>query len=170
MEKILMVNPQLCTGCRICELVCSLSHEEECNPLKSRIRVFKIKEEGIDIPGVCQQCETPLCADVCPVDAISRDPDTGALLIREELCIGCRACTAVCPYGAITMDISKRIMIKCDLCEGDPKCVKFCVTKALVYDRPEVVDTLRQESALRTLVKPLLKSREMTSSEKENKK
>jgi len=65
------------------------------------------------------------------------------------------------------MDISKRIMKKCDLCGGDPKCVKFCLTKALVYDRPEVLDTLRQESALRTLVKPLLKSRETTTIKKE---
>lgn len=170
MKKILMVNPQLCTGCRICELVCSLSRDGECNPLKSCIRVLKLAEEGIDIPGVCQQCETPLCADVCPVDAISRDLYTGALIIREEICVGCRACSMVCPYGAITMDISKRIMIKCDLCGGDPKCVKFCLTKALIYDRPEVVDALRQESALRSLVRPLLKSREKATPTKEKKK
>jgi len=151
-------------------LVCSLSRDGECNPLKSCIRVLKLAEEGIDIPGVCQQCETPLCADVCPVDAISRDPDTGALIIREEICVGCRACSMVCPYGAITVDISKRIMIKCDLCGGDPKCVKFCLTKALIYDRPEVVDALRQESALRSLVRPLLKSREKATPTKEKKK
>ena len=46
MKKILMVNPQLCTGCRICELVCSLSRDGECNPLKSCIRVLKLAEEA----------------------------------------------------------------------------------------------------------------------------
>jgi Fe-S-cluster-containing hydrogenase component 2 len=52
MKKILMIDVKKCTGCRICELVCSLSHDGECNPLKSRIRVFNIEEEGIDMPCV----------------------------------------------------------------------------------------------------------------------
>jgi len=167
MEKVLMVDVTKCTGCRICELVCSLSHEGECNPLKSRIRVFKIEEEGIDLPCVCQHCDTPLCRDVCPVDAIRRDPDTGAVIIKEELCVGCRACSLVCPYGAITMDVSRKVMLKCDLCDGDPRCVKFCLTKALIYERKDVVDTLRRESSMQQFVKPLLKSREVVSGKEE---
>jgi len=167
MEKVLMVDVTKCTGCRICELVCSLSHEGECNPLKSRIRVFKIEDEGIDLPCVCQHCETPLCRDVCPVDAIRRNPDTGAVIIKEELCVGCRACSLVCPYGAITMDVSRKVMLKCDLCDGDPKCVKFCLTKALIYERKDVVDTLRRESSMQQFVKPLLKSREVISGKEE---
>ena len=96
MKKILMIDVKKCTGWRICELVFSLSHEGECNPLKSRIRVFKIEEEGIDMPCVCQHWETPLCRDVCPVDAIVKDSEHCSILIKEALCVGCRACTLVC--------------------------------------------------------------------------
>lgn len=166
MKKILMVDATKCTGCRICELVCSLSHEGECNPLKSRVRVFKVEEEGIDMPCVCLHCEDPVCRDVCPVDAIKTDPDTGAVLINEELCVGCRACTLVCPYGAIAMDISRGIMLKCDLCDGEPKCVKFCLTNAIVFERSDVADALRRESAMQQFVRPLLRSRETAYSEK----
>jgi len=166
MKKILMVNEKECSGCRICELVCSLSHEGECNPLKSRIRVVKIDEEGIDMPCVCLHCEIPLCRDVCPVGAIVRDSDTGAILIKEDLCIGCRACTLVCPFGALTMDTSLGVMLKCDLCDGDPKCVKYCLSNALVYERSNVINNLRQNSYVQNLVKPLLKSREIAYQEK----
>ena len=166
MKKILMIDVKKCTGCRICELVCSLSHDGECNPLKSRIRVFKIEEEGIDMPCVCQNCETPLCRDVCPVGAIVRDLDTGSIVIKEDLCVGCRACTLVCPYGAITMDTSRGVMLMCDLCGGDPKCVKFCLPNALVYERSEVIDNLRQNSAMQNFVKPVLKSREIAYQER----
>jgi Fe-S-cluster-containing hydrogenase component 2 len=37
----------------------------------------------------------------------------------------------VCPFGAISLDGDR--MIKCDLCEGDPQCVKWCATKALEF-------------------------------------
>jgi len=167
MKKVLMVDVEKCTGCRICELVCSLVHEGECNPLKSRIKIFKIEEEGIDMPCVCQHCETPLCRDVCPVGAIVIDLDTGSTVIKEDLCVGCRACTLVCPYGAITMDTSRGVMLMCDLCGGDPECVKFCLTDAIIFKRAEVIDTLRKSSAMQKFVKPLLKSREITYQKKE---
>ena len=49
------------------------------------------------------------------------------------MCIGCRACVAVCPFGAMSFDAVAKRVIKCDLCDGDPTCVSFCDTKALDY-------------------------------------
>jgi Fe-S-cluster-containing hydrogenase component 2 len=31
------------------------------------------------------------------------------------------------------IDTAARKVIKCDLCDGDPMCVKFCETKALQF-------------------------------------
>ena len=160
MKKILMVDVNACNGCRICEVVCSFEKEKASAPTKSRIRILRVDEAGVDVPGVCQHCESPPCADICPMDAIARDPKTEGVVLNQERCIGCRACTFVCPYGAISLDVDKQVMIKCDLCGGEPQCAKYCPKGALVYERSEVVDSLRRENKLKPFVKFLLKERE----------
>jgi Fe-S-cluster-containing hydrogenase component 2 len=49
-----------------------------------------------------------------------------------------------CPYGAISLDTQRHIMIHCNLCEGDPECVKFCPTKALDFVRMDMADMPRR--------------------------
>jgi len=156
MKKILMVDVNACNGCRICEVVCSFEKEGVSAPTKSRIRILRVGEAGTDLPGVCQHCESPPCADICPMDAISRDLQTEAVILDPGRCIGCRACTFVCPYGAISLDVDRKVMIKCDLCHGEPRCAQTCPKGALVYERSEVIDTLRRERNLRPFIKPLL--------------
>lgn len=133
MEKVLVVYPEKCTGCKVCEMICSLHHEDEINPIKSRIHVISWEDEGIDIPMTCQQCEDPPCEAVCPTHAIYRDNETGAMLIKEESCIGCRMCISACPFGAPTVRPDTREVIKCDLCLGEPQCVEFCSSQAIQY-------------------------------------
>ena len=82
---------------------------------------------------VCQQCETALCQVVCPMHAIKRDEQTGAMLVDYELCVGCKLCMMFCPFGGIELDAKTGKISKCDLCNGDPLCVKFCEPKALQY-------------------------------------
>jgi Fe-S-cluster-containing hydrogenase component 2 len=132
-RKVLLVDVDKCTGCRTCELACSWVHEGVFNPLKSRISVVSWRKEGIDIPMVCQQCDTPLCRDVCPTGAISRDPETWAMVVDETKCIGCRMCIMACPFGGLSLHPEKNVVVKCDLCGGDPACVKYCPVGALQY-------------------------------------
>jgi Fe-S-cluster-containing hydrogenase component 2 len=134
MSKILLIYPEKCTGCRICELVCSFHHYKEFNPSKSRIRIIKDERRGLDIPITCMNCMDAPCMSVCPVDAIRRDSETGIVKIYSEDCIGCKLCIMVCPLGAISIDPSNGTAMKCDLCNGTPKCVKFCPTGALQYE------------------------------------
>jgi len=142
MEKQLVINVDRCTGCRMCEMACSLEKEGECNTRYSRIKVIKM-DEGLDIPLVCLQCEDPVCENVCPVKAITRDSN-GALVINYDLCIGCKLCLALCPLGATSIDPWLKRIIKCDLCNGDPTCVKFCQPKAIEYVRKDRADTTKR--------------------------
>jgi Fe-S-cluster-containing hydrogenase component 2 len=147
----------------MCELVCSLTKTGECNPHKSRIRILSIPHNGIDVPIICQHCEDALCRTVCPVEALRREPRTGAIILHPVICIGCKACIMVCPYGAITMDPKSHELLKCDLCDGDPKCVKVCVTQAIRYVRVDIAAKIRRKDFVEKIKGPLLEAREMRS-------
>lgn len=132
MQKVLFVEPEKCTGCRLCENACSIFHEKVSNPSRARIHIVKWENAGLFLPMVCQQCENPICENVCPMGAIKRDDKTGALLIDKDLCVGCKLCVMFCPLGGVTIGKNREIL-KCDLCGGDPVCVKFCIPGALQY-------------------------------------
>lgn len=145
MVKRIAVNPDLCTGCGLCEVACSLKHEKECRPDYSRIYISKIEEDGVNVPVLCMHCNDAPCVAVCPTGAMARDEKNGNVLLNADRCIGCQMCIMVCPYGAIksrTIDNSFKIL-KCDLCEGDPECVKFCKTNAIQYLEEEKFSLLR---------------------------
>jgi len=161
MKKILSFNIKDCTGCRLCEVICALEKGEGANPAKARIRIIKSEETGVDVPGICQHCENPPCQDVCPVEAIRRDSKTEAVILKQDVCIGCRACTLVCPYGAITMDVERGTMVKCDLCEGKPQCVELCPKGALVYERADVIDARNKEARHQGVIRAFSKTIEV---------
>lgn len=125
----LEVDASKCTGCRLCELVCSLRHEGTCNPRRSRIRVRR-ESLRLDLPEVCIQCEERSCTKACPHQALIED-ERGAIRVKEERCTACGACVFACPYHAIQIHPSRHVAMVCDLCDGDPACVKYCVLGAL---------------------------------------
>ena len=147
MQKFLVIEPENCTGCRTCEAVCSLFHEQRCNPAESRIGVVKY-EAGLYIPVTCQNCNSMPCGVVCPTNAISRNEEIGLVAVNYDLCVGCRMCLVVCPFGAMGSDVCGEGVIKCDLCGGDPLCVEFCETKALRFlDAAEWGASKRRDAA-----------------------
>ena len=150
MRKMIAVDAALCSGCRICMMVCALKHEGVVNPSRSRIRVFQHERVLLEVPVVCQQCEDPPCAAVCPVNAIRREGELGRTVVDYDLCIGCKMCTIVCPFGAMGFDTTAHKVINCDLCDGDPECVKFCSPKAIQYvDVTDVNISKQREAASR---------------------
>jgi Fe-S-cluster-containing hydrogenase component 2 len=72
--------------------------------------------------------------EACPVDGITRDPETAAVIVNKEECLGCGLCVEACPFGYMHLDESLQKAIKCDLCGGNPKCVQVCMAKALHFD------------------------------------
>lgn len=49
----------------------------------------------------CESCE--VCGLLCPDLCITRDEETGEVLIDLDYCKGCGICASVCPKGAIQM-------------------------------------------------------------------
>jgi len=151
MAKVLTVDFEKCTGCRLCEIVCSAKHEGVCNPARSRLKIEKWEWEGLYIPMVCQQCEDAPCKAVCPVKAISRDEELGRLVVDYEVCIGCRACVAACPFGAMGFDALGKKVIKCDLCDGGPAGVACCDVKAIDYVEGQRLGVSKKRDAARRM-------------------
>jgi len=67
------------------------------------------------------------------VDALTRHPETTAVVVDKEQCIGCGLCVEACPFGYMQLDKSIKQAIKCDLCGGNPVCVQMCMANALHY-------------------------------------
>jgi len=110
--KRLKVIPERCTGCESCVLSCSFVHEGFFNLDFSRVLVDRDTEHAQFTPRVCVQCAEHPCVEVCPVGALSVEPTTGAIQLAEE----------------------RGLPLICDLCGGDPECVKACqMPKALEF-------------------------------------
>ena len=124
----LVIDVGSCTECKRCMIACSLAKSGGVQMQNARI---DIKSNWPEVPEVqvCrfEDCTGHPCIAACPVAAISESD--GVVLIDGKACIGCGACVGVCPYQAIR--IVSGIALKCDLCGGDPACVKECVTGAL---------------------------------------
>ncbi len=150
MSKVLQINHEKCTGCRLCELVCAVWHDGISNPVRSRIRVMKWEMDGISIPMACQQCKEAPCLHGCPVKAISRN-DQGCVTVDYDICIGCRTCVYVCPFGGMTYNSIDQKVIKCDLCDGDPQCVRFCDVQALEFVEAADVSIIKKREAAQRL-------------------
>ncbi len=143
MSKKLAVIPELCSGCRICELVCAVSHFGKNNPKKSAVRVLiTYPHPVVRMPIICSQCKEPPCGEVCPVNALSRTD--GVVKLDRELCISCFKCVEACPFGAIYAHQDCNQPIKCDLCGGDPECVKHCPKEAIRLIPEEVLGETRR--------------------------
>lgn len=152
--KMVLVDYGKCTGCRTCETVCS-SHNMPVtvngeklpglgNPRYSNIQVERFNPD-VDVPNVCAMCADTPCVNACPVEpdpqtrrrALYRDETTHTIHNDPGRCIGCGSCAETCAAqrtGVIRLDpeMGKPEHL-CNLCGGDPQCVKHCPFGALSY-------------------------------------
>ncbi|MDH5792884.1 MAG: 4Fe-4S dicluster domain-containing protein [Candidatus Bathyarchaeota archaeon] len=114
-----------CSGCRMCEIACSLHHEGKIWPEASRVRVFMLVP-GADFPHLCTQCHDYPCVEACPVKALSVEKLTSAVLVDREKCTSCMSCISACPGRIPFLHPGDNKATICNLCGGDPECAKIC--------------------------------------------
>lgn len=146
--KLVTMNPKNCVGCRNCEMACAFARTKEtCESKESNIKVNHYIDERVLIPMTCLHCNEAWCLEVCPAGAISRNEETNAVVIDSDKCAGCKMCILACPYGNIHFDSENLVSRKCDLCGGDPKCVKHCIAGALSYEEEENAFNFKRKQA-----------------------
>lgn len=142
--RVLVFNPDLCTGCHVCEETCSHTWFKEANVTKSRIRISEEATPGCYAANVCNQCGE--CIDVCPTMALTRDK-RGIVRLHEKLCVGCLACVGFCPILAMRLHADYATPFKC---VADGQCAKKCPEGALLVK--ELPDAALTETEKRVKV------------------
>lgn len=150
-QGLLVVNAAKCTGCKRCEINCSLINDHECSSYISRVKISRNlhihNEDGLLMgnftyyPDTCRQCEVPACGEACPEHAIYAD-DKGVKHVDKDKCIGCGACVTACPWHMPTVNPETRKSGKCIACGA---CVQGCPTGALTIVSWDAVTAAAQE-------------------------
>lgn len=117
------VDRHKCTGCLLCEITCSLVHGGQVQREASAIQVhLSSLEHGHHRPVVCRQCKKMQCLK-------SQGKDADDARRKAFIWEGDAQVKENCAFNALFAIDDK--LIHCDLCGGDPQCVKSCPTGAL---------------------------------------
>jgi Fe-S-cluster-containing hydrogenase component 2 len=144
MRKVLIYNPDPCTGCLNCVLTCAQERGGGGGPALARLRIEIDPFGGPHEATLCLQCKKAACAEACPQGAIIRTPETGAWIIDGEKCVRCLTCVEACPFKAIFVHPQSKEPLKCDLCGDSPRCAEACAFGALLYGDAEDETLLRR--------------------------
>src|SRR5256884_224781 len=153
----------VCIGCKACEVACknwnqlpsthggvsemsgdSYDNTRKLDGIHWRhvrfIEQFKGPYDGrwLMMSDVCKHCVQAGCLEVCPTGAIIRT-EFDTVVIQSDVCNGCRACIAACPFGVIDINPVSGTAQKCTLCYDrlkvglEPACSKACPTDSIQF-------------------------------------
>jgi Fe-S-cluster-containing dehydrogenase component len=148
---VVFVDLDRCVECYACEVACKQEHSLAIGPRLIRVvkleRLVNGRVERVSAPMACSHCSDAPCIDACPSKALRRVEETGAVIVIQERCIGCRMCLVACPFGAPQYE-AKGKMVKCDLCserlarKEKPACVSACPVEALKFETAERISAV----------------------------
>jgi len=110
--KKLVADPAKCTGCGVCEEICSKTYYKTADKEKSAIRVADNGQAGYDIT-VCDQCG--VCKEMCSIMALSA-ATSGIVRLDKKTCVGCLMCVSECLRGYMRYHDDLPTPFKCVAC------------------------------------------------------
>lgn len=165
-RKALLISPELCIGCRACQVACkswnqlpaekTLNKGSYENPgdltptLYNKIRYVEVPSDTNPIRWLfvsqrCMHCEDAGCVKICPSPGALYKTNDGIVSFNQDKCIGCKLCIAGCPFD-IPRYNQKGKIAKCNFCEDrvasnlPPACAKTCPTGSITYgDRDTLI-------------------------------
>jgi formate dehydrogenase iron-sulfur subunit len=144
--RTILFDATKCIGCRQCVQACKDWNDHPRTTLYNLSSTNWITMEPPVLEGLspiwarnsCMHCEFPMCAAVCPVEAITKHEE-GPVVIDQGVCIGCEYCIYACPWGVISNSDITHKASKCTMCsdriseEKSPFCVQACPVEALDF-------------------------------------
>ena len=147
-ELAFFIDYARCIGCKACVQAC-----EECDTHRGQsmihLETIRRADSVQTAPQVCMHCEDPICAQVCPADAIKKTPEGVVQSSLKPRCIGCSNCVLACPFGVPKYDGEADQMMKCDMCYDrtsigkKPMCATVCPSQALAFTTLEEIEQTR---------------------------
>ena len=158
--RAILFDSSTCIGCRQCVEACKDWNDlprgdtYRINPSTWLTMEPPVMEGTASIWGrnSCMHCEYPLCAAVCPVEAITKYEE-GPVVIDKDVCIGCEYCIYACPWHVISKSEVHGKAAKCTMCsdrlsqDKQPFCVQACPVGALAFGLVEDVEAQAAERA-----------------------
>ncbi|HZT07259.1 MAG TPA: 4Fe-4S dicluster domain-containing protein [Chloroflexota bacterium] len=158
--RAIVFDAQTCIGCRQCVEACKDWNDLPRGDTYAINPSTWITMEPPVLEGTastwgrnsCMHCEYPLCAAVCPVEAITKY-DEGPVVIDPAVCIGCEYCVYACPWHVIAKSEVTGRATKCTMCvdrvrdDKQPFCVQACPVHALSFGIVDEMDARATERA-----------------------
>ena len=156
-----------CTGCAACIVACNTENAVAEGLSWRRIHTFNHQRLAtapvFHFTLACNHCLEPACLHDCPANAYTKDPATGAVVLDQDSCMGCRYCAWVCPYEAPQYNSAAGVMEKCTFCEHrladdrSPACVTACPTDALRFEIEDDPDSVHHPGFPDTGLRPAVR-------------
>src|SRR3989338_8145246 len=158
--RTILFDAAKCIGCRQCVQACKDWNDHPRTTVYELTSTNWITMEPPVLEGLspiwgrnsCMHCEFPMCAAVCPVEAITKYEE-GPVVINQESCIGCEYCIYACPWGVIAKNHITHKASKCTMCSDrisenkSPFCVQACPVQALDFGFQDEISAKARQRA-----------------------
>ncbi|UCE90411.1 MAG: 4Fe-4S dicluster domain-containing protein, partial [Pseudomonadota bacterium] len=151
---ILVDTNQCGDGCDDCVKACSTENgwqdtghpETDAQWIRKVVVKDNLSGHKMELPMMCQHCETAPCVDVCPTGASFKRAD-GIVLVDKHICIGCRYCMMACPYKARSFihEVLEDQLPHAPRGKGTVESCTMCVHRVDRGERPASVEACDRE-------------------------